>query len=185
MDAVEALRYPIGRFQWNQTMSDRRGWVRTIAETPQRLREAVAGLDSDQLETCYREGGWTVRQVVHHYVDDHLNSYVRFKLALTEDAPAIVGYSESSWAELADARSGPIEPSLDLLVHLHARWVGAWENLDDSQWARTFVHPIRGAVSLEQLAALYAWHGLHHVAQIDGLRERKGWSRGQDVFLAM
>ena len=174
---MEALQYPIGHFTWpgGSTPADRASWVGGIAATPHRLREAVAELTPEQLDTRYRDGGWTVRQVVHHYADDHLNSYLRFKLALTEEAPRIVGYSESSWAELPDARTGPIEPSLDFLTALHVRWVKAWESLQDADWNRAFVHPVRGSVSLDHLACMYAWHGRHHVAQITGLRERQGW----------
>jgi len=175
---MEELQYPIGRFQWTgeATPKDRSGWIRIIAATPLELRTAVEDLNAEQLDFPYREGGWTSRQVVHHYADDHMNSYVRFKLALTEDAPVIKGYSESAWAELVDARSGPVEPSLQLLDALHERWVAAWEALSEEDWGRTFVHPTRGAVTLDRLAALYAWHGLHHVAQIVRLRERKGWA---------
>lgn len=174
---MEVLQYPIGRFRWTgqSTPDDRSQWIRIIAATPSALRYAVAGLQPEQLDTPYREGGWTIRQVVHHYADDHMNSYVRFKLALTEDAPLIKGYSESVWAELPDGRSGPVEPSLQLLAGLHERWVMAWESLKVTDWPRTFVHPVRGAVSLDHLASLYAWHGQHHVAQITRLRERQGW----------
>jgi len=174
---VEDLQYPIGRFQWvgSSTAADRAKWIRLIAATPAALRAAVAGLQPEQLDVAYREGGWTVRQVVHHYADDHMNTYVRFKLALTEDAPLIKGVSESAWAELPDARSGPIEPSLQLLTALHERWILAWESLKESEWDRTFVHPVRGAVSLDHLASLYAWHGHHHVTQVIRLRERQGW----------
>jgi hypothetical protein len=173
----EDLQYPIGRFQWTGTSmrEDRAEWIRVIAATPAELRDAVAGLSEEQLDVPYREGGWTARQVVHHYADDHMNSYVRFKLALTEEAPAIKGYSESLWGELPDARLGPVEPSLRLLEALHERWVSAWESLRDVEWGRTFVHPGRGAVSLEHLASLYAWHGRHHVMQIRRLRERSRW----------
>jgi uncharacterized damage-inducible protein DinB len=173
---MEALQYPIGRFAWagKSTEGDRSKWIRTIARTPSALCDAIAGLSPERLDVRYREGGWTIRQVVHHYADDHLNAYVRFKLALTEDAPLIKGYSESSWAEMPDARSGSVAPSLQLLAALHERWVMAWESLRESEWERTFVHPVRGPVSLDHLASLYAWHGLHHVAQITGLRERNG-----------
>jgi uncharacterized damage-inducible protein DinB len=174
---METLHYPIGRFHWagQSTPEDRLGWIRIIAATPSALGDAVAGLNAEQLDVPYREGGWTVRQVVHHYADDHLNSYVRFKLALTEDAPPIKGYSESAWAELPDARSGAVAPSLQLLAALHQRWVLAWKSLSEADWKRTFVHPVRGPVSLDHLASLYAWHGLHHVAQITRLIERSGW----------
>jgi uncharacterized damage-inducible protein DinB len=174
---MENLQYPIGRFHWpdNSNPSVRSGWIRTIAKTPSTLQQAIAGLTPEQLDVPYRDGGWTIRQVVHHYADDHMNTYVRFKLALTEEAPLIKGYAEGVWAELPDARSGPIEPSLQLLAALHERWVMAWESLQETDWARTFVHPVRGPVSLDHLACLYAWHGLHHVSQITRLRERRGF----------
>jgi hypothetical protein len=176
-EILEAMRYPIGRFQWDgrYTLSDREEWIKAIAGTPDGVRAAVAGLTAEQLDTRYREGGWSVRQVVHHYADDHMNGYFRFKLALTEDAPLIRAWSEPGWAELPDALSGPIEPSLDLLTALHKRWVGAWKSLDDSQWERVFIHPIRGEMSLNQLGSLYAWHAHHHVAHIRNLRIRRGW----------
>lgn len=171
---MEELQYPIGRFRWAGTSNaaQRAQWVGIIAATPAALRAAIAGLQPEQLDVRYREDGWTIRQVIHHYADDHMNTYVRFKLALTEDAPSIKGYSESAWAELPDARLGPVEPSLQLLTALHERWVMAWNSLTDTDWQRTFVHPVRGPVSLDHLAALYAWHGQHHVAQITRLRER-------------
>ena len=177
MESREALQYPIGRFvaPAPSAGADRSAWIETIAETPRRVEEAVAGLSEAQLDTPYREGGWTVRQVVHHYADDHMNSYVRFKWALTEDAPVIKGYLQEAWAELADARSGEITPSLALLKALHLRWVTGWKSLSETDWKRVFVHPARGPVSLEHLAALYSWHGLHHVAQIVGLRKRNRW----------
>jgi hypothetical protein len=176
---LEALQYPIGRLDWSipEGARDRERWVRTIAETPLELRRVVAGLSDQQIDTPYRPGGWTVRQVVHHYADDHMNSYMRFKLALTEDAPTIKPYSEPAWGELPDARLGPIEPSLALLDALHLRWVAAWRALDEAQWQRTFFHPRRqNAITLEMLARVYDWHGRHHVAQVRALRERNGWS---------
>jgi hypothetical protein len=179
MTMSDDLRYPIGRFQWTgaSTPDDRSRWIQIIAATPATLRDAVAGLNALQLDTPYRDGGWTVRQVVHHYADDHMNSYMRFKLALTEEAPLIKAYSESSWAELPDARTGPVEPSLQILTSLHQRWVMAWESLKEADWQRTFVHAARGAVPLDHLAALYAWHGVHHVTQVLRLRDRSGWNR--------
>lgn len=176
---MEDLQYPIGRFRWagGSTAGQRMEWVGIIAATPTALRDAIAGLQPEQLDVRYREGGWTIRQVAHHYADDHMNTYVRFKLALTEDAPLIKGYSESAWAELPDARLSPVEPSLQLLTALHERWVMAWQALTETDWQRTFVHPVRGPVSLDHLAALYAWHGQHHVTQITRLRERSGWIR--------
>jgi hypothetical protein len=174
---LETLRYPIGRFSWSVTngAAHRDEWLRAIEATPAELRRVVDGLTDAQLDTPYRPAGWTARQVVHHYADDHMNSYVRFKLALTEDAPTIKGYEEALWAELPDARTGPIEPSLALLAAVHQRWLAAWRALSESDWQRTFIHPKRGPVSLEMLAALYAWHGQHHVAQVRALRTRSNW----------
>lgn len=150
-------------------------FVDQIAETPAHMRAAVAGLTDAQLDTPYRPGGWTVRQVVHHVPDSHMNSYVRFRLALTEDAPVIKPYEEARWAELHDARTLPIEPSLELLESLHARWVPLLRSLTEADWKRMFRHPELGPVRLEQNAALYAWHGRHHVAHITKLRERMSW----------
>jgi hypothetical protein len=174
---LEALRYPIGRFSWNvdNVAAHRDEWLRVIEATPAELRRVVSGLADAQLDTPYRPGGWTARQVVHHYADDHMNSYIRFKWALTEDAPLIKSYDQTLWAELPDARTGPIEPSLVLLTAVHQRWVAAWRALSESEWQRTFIHHKRGPVSLEHLAALYSWHGQHHVAQIRALRSRSHW----------
>jgi len=176
-DSLETLQYPIGRFHLpdSSTPGERKEWIRAIAKTPTALRRAISGLTPDELDSPYREGGWTVRQVVHHYADDHMNSYIRFKLALTENEPAVKSYSEPLWAEVPDARTGPVEPSLKLLEALHERWVSAWQSLQPAEWKRAFLHPDRGPVTLDQLACLYAWHGRHHVTQIERLRERKGW----------
>jgi len=171
------LRYPVGRFSFPETISagDRAVFIGQIAETPANLRAAVGGLSEEQLDTPYRPGGWTVRQVVHHFPDSHINSYVRFRLALTEDEPTIKPYEESRWAELPDARTGPVEVSLRLLECVHARWVALLRSLTDAEWKRAFRHPELGLVSLEQNAALYAWHGRHHVAHIRKLRQRMDW----------
>jgi len=176
MDNVD-LRYPVGRFSFPEAVGieDRLTFLGQIAETPQKLRAAIGGLSDEQLETPYRPGGWTVRQVVHHFADSHLNSYTRFRLALTEDEPTIKPYHEDRWAELPDARTAPVEVSLRLLECLHARWVALLRSLTEAEWKRTFRHPELGLISLEQNAALYAWHGRHHVAHIVGLRERMGW----------
>ena len=139
------------------------------------MREAVAGLTEAQLDTPYRPGGWTVRQVVHHVPDSHINSYVRFKLALTEDAPVIKPYDEARWATLADATTTPIEVSLTLLESLHARWVRLLEGMTAAEFLRAFNHPESGVVRLDQNLALYSWHSRHHVAHILRLRERMGW----------
>ena len=171
------LRYPVGKFVYHGPPSEetRKQLIAEIQKTPAALRAAVAGLSPQQVETPYREGGWTVRQVVHHVPDSHLNSYVRFRWALTEDDPPIKAYYEDRWAELPDARTAPVEVSLALLESLHGRWGALLGSLTDQDWKRTFRHPELGPVSLEKNAALYAWHGQHHVAHITGLRERMGW----------
>ncbi len=171
------LRYPVGKFQFPDvvTADERRQFIDQIAQTPARLRAAVNGLSDEQLDTRYRPDGWTVRQVVHHVPDSHLNSYCRFKLALTEDQPAIKGYAEDRWAELPDGRGGPVEVSLRLLECLHSRWVALLRSLTEAEWKRTFRHSELGLVRLDQNAALYAWHGRHHEAHITRLRERMGW----------
>ncbi len=170
------LRYPIGKFQPAENVTDiqRGALIAAIAETPEKLKAAIAGLNQAQLDTPYRPGGWTVRQVVHHVPDSHMNSFVRFKLALTEDEPTIKVYDEARWAELADAKA-PIEPSLLLLESLHKRWILLLNSLTPSDWQRTFRHPERGTVTLENNLQLYAWHGRHHVAHITSLRERNNW----------
>jgi uncharacterized damage-inducible protein DinB len=176
------LQYPIGKFSWDRSgegllasEAEWRAWLGEIEQAPARLRAAVAGLSEAQLDTPYRPGGWTVRQVVHHLADSHLNSYVRFRLALTEDEPPIKTYQEKLWAELPDARSAPVEVSLKLLETMHARWVMLLKSLAPQDFARALKHPELGRVTLEKYLALYAWHGKHHVAHITSLRERSGW----------
>ncbi len=171
------LRYPVGKFTFPDAVGskERVTLIDQIAEAPARLQAAVAGLSDPQLDTPYRPGGWTVRQVVHHVPDSHLNSYVRFHLALTEDEPTIKSYYEDRWAELPDARTAPVEISLALLESLHRRWVALLRSLREADWKRTFRHPELGLLNLEKNLALYAWHGRHHVAHITGLREREGW----------
>lgn len=173
----EDLRYPVGKFEFPQSVSDsdRKSMIEEIAETPGRLYEAVTALEQEQLETPYRPGGWTVRQVVHHLPDSHLNSYIRFKRAVTEDEPTVNAYDEAAWAELADARGGDVLDSLQLLESLHARWVIFLRSLGANELARTFKHPELGSVSVAQNIALYAWHGRHHVAHINAVRRREGW----------
>jgi uncharacterized damage-inducible protein DinB len=170
------LRYPLGKFEPPRTITEelRRGWVEDIAGTPSRLRAAVEGLSAAELETAYRPGGWTVRQVVHHLPDSHLNAYARFRLALTEDEPTIKTYFEDRWAELPDSRTAPIDVSIDLLDALHRRWTLMLKALSVSEWDRRFRHPELGPLTLSTTLALYAWHGRHHVAHITGLRERTG-----------
>jgi len=171
------LRYPIGRFKRPEHLTEeqRAIHIEAIAETPSRLAACVAGLNAGQLDTPYRPGGWTVRQLAHHLPDSHMNSYVRFRLALTEEEPTIKPYDEARWAELADAKTSPIEPSLALLEGLHSRWVVLLRSLAPSDWERTFRHPEMGLMRLDQNLALYGWHGRHHVAHITSLRERQGW----------
>jgi uncharacterized damage-inducible protein DinB len=170
--------YPIGRFKkpGKVDAKARAGYIQQIADTPALLRRAVERLADHQLDTPYREGGWTVRQVVHHLPDSHLNAYVRLKLALTEPGPTIKPYDESSWAELPEARTGPIALSLDLLEALHRRWVAAMKSLPPESFERTYQHPEMGTMALDEMLALYAWHGPHHVAQITALAEREAWS---------
>jgi hypothetical protein len=157
------------------TSDARQDLIGQIAETPARMRAAVAGLNAEQLDTPYRPGGWTVRQVVHHVPESHMNSYIRFKLAITEDVPTVKPYFEDRWAELDDANQAPIGLSLGLLEALHERWVWFLRSLKDADFQRTFMHPDLGSVSLDKNVALYAWHGQHHVAHITSLRERNGW----------
>jgi uncharacterized damage-inducible protein DinB len=171
------LRYPIGKFHYDGPLTEdqRQEALNNVAETPANLRRAVNGLSDAQLNTPYRPGGWTVRQVVHHVPDSHLNSYIRCKLALTEDAPTIKPYAEDRWAELADTNATPLEVSLTLLDSLHDRWMRLLRSLKPEDWARTFRHPEIGPMTLDKNLALYSWHGRHHVAHITGLREREGW----------
>jgi uncharacterized damage-inducible protein DinB len=170
-------RYPVGPFKRKETLTDseRVDLIRQIAEAPAQLRAAVQDLTDEQLDTPYRDGGWTVRQVVHHLPDSHLNAYIRFKLACTEQHPTIKPYKQELWAELIDARTGPVEPSLALLEALHTRWVIFLQSLQAADFARTFNHPESGVQTLDAVLQLYAWHGRHHVAQITSLRERRGW----------
>ena len=172
------LRYPVGRFTAPERVSadQRARFIAEIAAAPAALRAAVRGLSDARLDTLYRADGWTVRQVVHHVPDSHLQAYVRIKLALTEEEPTIKPYLEPRWAELPEARSAPIEMSLVLLEALHVRMVAALESLDDSLFSRRYTHPEYGRqFSIDQTVALYAWHGRHHVAHITALREREGW----------
>jgi uncharacterized damage-inducible protein DinB len=171
------LRYPVGEFKFEGPLTDdqRQVFIDTIEETPKRMRAAVAELDDKQLDTPYRPAGWTIRQVVHHVPESHMNSYIRFKLAITEEAPTIKPYFEDRWAELDDARQAPIALSLDLLDALHGRWVWFLRSLKNEDFERTFRHPEMGMVSVDKNIALYAWHGRHHVAHITSLRERMEW----------
>jgi uncharacterized damage-inducible protein DinB len=171
------LRYSIGKFEYQGPLSEaqRSVLLQQIADTPANLRLATTALSQSQLDTPYRPGGWTVRQVVHHVPDSHMNSYVRFKLALTEEEPTIKTYAEDRWAELADTPATPIQVSLTLLDSLHDRWVRLLRSLSPEQWKRSFRHPDLGPMNLEKTLALYAWHGRHHVAHITELRKRMAW----------
>jgi uncharacterized damage-inducible protein DinB len=175
---MEDLRFPIGRFQRPASLSpgQRRDAIDSIAATPARLRAAVAGLDAAQLDTPYRPDGWTVRQVIHHVPDSHSNALIRFKLALTEDVPTIKPYDEAAWAKLEDARSTPIETSLSLVDGLHDRWVRILNAMSPADFARGLRHPENGPMTLDQMLALYEWHGRHHVGHINSVRERNGWT---------
>lgn len=176
------LRFPIGPFRFDgvTTPARRHERIERIAAAPQALRAAVRDLTDAQLDTPYRPGGWTVRQVVHHLPDSHANAYIRFKLALTEDVPTIRPYDEARWAELRDGRTGAVEISLRLLEAIHDRWLLVLRALGPGDLERTLFHPERNVtMTLDELLELYAWHGSHHIAHITGLREREGWtSRG-------
>ena len=168
MNTDENLRYPVGRYQPPEKISpeQRAEWIDEIAALPQQLNGAVSPLMESELDTPYRPGGWTVRQVVHHLPDSHLNSYLRFRLALTEDSPTIKPYHEDRWAELPDAKTGPIGPSLLILEGLHERWTALLRTLDDTAFARTLQHPEWGRIRLDWTLGLYAWHCRHHLAHI-------------------
>jgi hypothetical protein len=171
------LRYPVGPCEYPEVVSgeDRSRHVKEIEALPGQLRDAVRGLDDGQLNTPYRPGGWTIRQVVHHFADSHMNAFSRFRLALTEPQPTIKPYDEKTWAELADSRSAPINLSLILLEGLHQRWVMLLEAMSDADFARTFRHPEIGVLRLDTYLASYGWHCRHHVAHITSLRQRSGW----------
>jgi uncharacterized damage-inducible protein DinB len=177
MSTAEEIRFPVGDFVIDPVVTDekRRKWIAEMAQAPANLRAALAGLSDDQLDTRYREGGWTLRQVVHHLADAHINGFIRFKLALTEENPPIKTYEETLWAETIDGREAPVELSLKLLEALHERWVFLLDSLQESDFARSFSHPDRGAMTIDKAIQLYAWHGIHHTGHITGLREREGW----------
>mgnify|MGYP001610580228 FL=1 len=170
-------RYPIGKFDKNITVTKemRNDFIKTIETLPSQLRKEVENLSQQQLDTPYRDGGWTIRQVVHHLPDSHINSYVRFKLALTEDNPKIKTYEEHLWAELPDTFKTPIEVSLNLLESLHKRWAILLRSLTDEQFEKTFQHPEWGNISVSKTLALYAWHSKHHLAHITELKKKMGW----------
>ena len=171
------IRYPIGKFDPKPelTQAERETLINQIAEAPAKLRAAVHGLTDQQLDVPYRDGGWTIRQQAHHLPDSHLNAYIRFKLAMTEQQPTIKPYEEALWAELVDARSSAIEPSLALLESLHTRWVLFLRSMSAADFAKTLHHPQSGVMKLDRMLQLYAWHGRHHVAHITAQRARMGW----------
>ena len=175
---MEDLRYPIGKFDRNKgpnSAEERKQLIDSVAEMPERLKQAVTGLNGKQLDTPYREGGWTVRQVVHHLADSHMSAYMRYKLGLTEENPTIQPFKEAAWAELADSRVTPVDVSLALVDNLHARWVVLLRSLKADDWERTLNHSQAGVMSLNLLLGLYAWHWAHHVAHITSLRQRSQW----------
>lgn len=172
------IQYPIGRFQPQPaplSAAARAGHVGRIAALPERARTAVAGLDDAQLDTPYRDGGWSPRQITHHLADSHLNAFVRIKLALTEDHPTIKPYDQEGWARQADVTGVPVGASLDILGGLHDRWTRLLRSLSEADFARTVKHPEIGDIDIDFLLQMYAWHGDHHVTQIEQLRERRGW----------
>ena len=175
---IQTLRFPIGKFSAPEIVSpgDTDRWIQTLEKLPGQMRDAVKNLNDEQLDTRYRDGGWTIRQVVHHVPDSHMNAYCRFKLALTEDNPAIRPYIEDRWAELPDSKTGPIAGSLDLLETLHRRWVIVLRNMDGADFKRTFYHPENKVTrTLDVVLCLYDWHSKHHLAHITELKKRKGW----------
>jgi hypothetical protein len=175
--AMEDLRYPVGRLHRPESLSDaqRRDAIDVIAAAPANMRAAVRDLSEPQLDTPYRPDGWTVRQVVHHVPDSHLNAYIRCKWTLTEDTPTIKAYDEAAWAKLDDSRTTPIETSVTMLEVLHDRWVRLLRSLSASDYSRKLIHPENGPMTIDGLLATYEWHSRHHVAHIVGLRKRNGW----------
>ena len=176
--AVEVdLRYPVGK--WNTkgpfTNAQRHQMIASIGAAPEKFRAATAGLNEAQLNTPYRNGGWTVRQTIHHVADSHMNAYIRFRLGITEAEPTVKPYDEKTWAELFDARTAPVEISLGLIDGVHKRWVMLLETVREIDFNRNVRHPEHGTMSLDDLMALYEWHGRHHAAHITGLRQRNGW----------
>ena len=170
-------RYPIGRFvpDAQPSPSTRGSHLETIASLPSRIRQAVAGLNDSQLNSPYREGGWTVKQVVHHVADSHLNAYIRFKWAMTEENPTIKPYDETAWAALKDSELTPVDVSLSLLESLHLRWTVLLRSMKAEDFKKKFVHPDSGQHEVDWLLSLYSWHGNHHLAHITSLKERMGW----------
>lgn len=175
--AAEDLRYPVGKFQFEDkvTYAERERLIGEIAEMPARLRDAVDGLSDARLDTPYREGGWTVRQVVHHLADSHLNAYIRIRLMLTENNPTVKPYDQALWAKLHDALTAPIDPSLNVVSGVQERLALLLRSLEAADFERTCYHPENGVMTLDHMVAIYAWHGRHHVAHINSLARRMGW----------
>jgi uncharacterized damage-inducible protein DinB len=165
-------RFPTGKLTFDPDVTDdkRRRWIESIRTTPAKLRAAVSGITEPQLDTPYREGGWTIRQVVHHIPESHSNAFIRFKLALTEDAPTIKPYDEDAWAKLPDVSRAPIESSLALVEALHVRWVTLLDVMQDADFRRPLMHPERGQITLDTLLQIYAWHGPHHIGHVEIVR---------------
>ncbi|HSP17122.1 MAG TPA: putative metal-dependent hydrolase [Thermoanaerobaculia bacterium] len=170
-------RYPVGPFQpkASTTLAERKALIRQIADAPAALQKAIDGLNVAQLDTPYRDGGWTIRQVVHHVPDSHMGGFMRLKWAMTEDAPTIKAYDQDAWSKLPDVSATPVAVSVALLDNLHRRWMTILTSLDDAAFARALVHPDHGRVTVDWLVQMYAWHGRHHVAHITSLRERMRW----------
>ena len=181
MDSIadlETLRYPIGKFHYSDkaTTEEVANWISDIENLPQQIATAIEGFSEEQLDTPYRPEGWTVRQVVHHLADSHMNSYIRFKWTLTENSPTIKAYDEVLWAELNDAKNAPVDLSMQLLKALHARWVVMLKNLSEEDLEKHLIHPETGRqLTLKLMVALYAWHSKHHLQHIIALKERMGW----------
>ena len=177
MSYLDLLRFPVGRFKAipNPSSEDRKSWIEAISDCPSQLRAAVEGFVDTQYDTPYREGGWTVRQLVHHIYDSHSNAFIRIRLALTQDNPRINAYDQDAWAHLTDSLTVPAEISLGMIDGLHLRWVVMMQGMTADQFSRMLDHPESGPMSLDFMVQLYAWHCLHHVRHITALRERKGW----------
>lgn len=175
--SVDELRFPIGKFSFSGTLTpeQRAQCIEDIAATPAKLRAAVSGLSPQQIETPYRDGGWSVRQVIHHVPESHMNAFLRFKWALTEHQPTIKPYKEDDWAKTPDVAKTSIETSLTMLTALHERWVNLLRSLQPADFNRKLNHPESGEMTLDKLLALYAWHGKHHTAHITSLKKRLGW----------
>lgn len=177
MTDLDVLRYPIGRFHRANAVEPglRAAQIQVVRELPERLRAAVSGLSDAQLDTPYREAGWTVRQVVHHLADSHAMAYIRCRLALTEDWPTITPYKEAAWANLPDSRTLPVDVSLAIIEPLHIRWTTLFDAMSDEEYQKGYTHPERGRETLAGALAIYEWHCRHHTAHITSLRTRQGW----------